>query len=699
MNHVLSILVPAIVLPACVGWGSLWLRAFGRPITRDLYDLTLSAALGLGTMGHLVLGLGLLGRLSPFVLATPVAMGLVLLAVYGRGAFVGGARGTRRSDTSDQSDASDAERPLVQGKALSLPTAALGIYLGLLALMTLFYALRPVDGLDWDGLSYHLAAPKIYLTEGRIHHIAYDSHTNFPFTMEMLYLLGLRFAGDGAARLFHWAAGWLTVLAIGAWTSRLQVAGRRVPGWAAWLAAATFASMPIVLWEMGTAYVDLGTALFQLLALTVLIDGVRLEDGKARLDGSAGLLAGVLSGFALGTKYTALIQFGLLGLGCLWLCFRAAPASRRTSFAATIGFGIAAVLIALPWYLKNWLWVHNPVHPFFYSLFPNSFSWDREAADSYAGEQVTFGRGPHPMTVLSELKALVSPPDPPPLNPPTWTDTLLKIPQTAVRAVMALWDLAIHGRAFYINERSIIGDKLGSFGPLYAAILPLGLWVDGLGWKVRALLAYGGGSLLFWFFLTQQSRYLTPVFAPLAIVIGAILAALPERPIRQVALTVAGVSLAGSLLLFVPFFTFAMSAVTGQVSREAYLTQSLGGLPEAAKYVNHLPEDSRVALYQETRGYYFDRKYFWANPLQHTLVPYASLKTGDELVGALRRFGITHVLINFDFAQGVQNFGWYRLLMDAVQKDRLRETFRTQDAELGRRGIVIYRLREAGSDQ
>ena len=38
--------------------------------------------------------------------------------------------------------------------------------------MTLLFALRPVDGLDWDWLSYHLAAPKIYLAEGRIveHH-------------------------------------------------------------------------------------------------------------------------------------------------------------------------------------------------------------------------------------------------------------------------------------------------------------------------------------------------------------------------------------------------------------------------------------------------------------------------------------------------------------------------------------------------
>ena len=43
-----------------------------------------------------------------------------------------------------------------------------------LALITLVPALAPPTDLDWDGLSYHLAAPKRYLRHHRIGFIAYD---------------------------------------------------------------------------------------------------------------------------------------------------------------------------------------------------------------------------------------------------------------------------------------------------------------------------------------------------------------------------------------------------------------------------------------------------------------------------------------------------------------------------------------------
>src|SRR5262249_50656474 len=102
---------------------------------------------------------------------------------------------------------------------------ALVAFTGLLALATLFSALKPPDALAWASLSYHLAVPAVYLREGRISLLVYDSHSDFPFTMEMLCTLGLAFAGAGGAKLFHWAAAWLAAAAVGIWTSRLVVAG------------------------------------------------------------------------------------------------------------------------------------------------------------------------------------------------------------------------------------------------------------------------------------------------------------------------------------------------------------------------------------------------------------------------------------------------------------------------------------------
>jgi hypothetical protein len=144
-------------------------------------------------------------------------------------------------------------------RLLAWLAAAAGLYV---AGVTLVAALAPPGGNDWDGLAYHLAAPKVYLRHGRIHFIPYDSHTDFPFTMEMLYSLGLALAGAPLAKLLHWSTGGLTALAVAAfWRTHLLRSGseprartRSPATWAPPLAAALFLSVPHVAWEATTPY-------------------------------------------------------------------------------------------------------------------------------------------------------------------------------------------------------------------------------------------------------------------------------------------------------------------------------------------------------------------------------------------------------------------------------------------------------------
>ncbi|MGV3720329.1 MAG: hypothetical protein ACO1SX_05405, partial [Actinomycetota bacterium] len=293
MPYLISILVLAAALPAFAGYGGVWLRALRLHKQPDALRLPYALALGMGTLAYLVLAAGLMGHLTRPVLGGILAVGWVL-AVIGR--HWHGALTLRFGSLL---------RPENRAAALGWG------FVALLAAVTAISALRAPDGLDWDGLSYHLAAPKIHLRTGRIGFIPYDSHTNFPFTLEMLFTVGLAFGGAGAAKLFHWAMGWLTAIAVGVWVSRLTVRGEAVPTWAGAVAGVAFGSMPLALWEAGTAYIDLGTALFQFLALTALLDAVSFRDRRPVLAISGAALAGVLSGFALGTKYTALIQFGL----------------------------------------------------------------------------------------------------------------------------------------------------------------------------------------------------------------------------------------------------------------------------------------------------------------------------------------------------------------------------------------------------
>ncbi len=643
MHHLIAILVLLLSLAACAGYGEVWLRVFRPPARLETLRPLLAAALGMGTLAYLVLAAGLLGQLR-----APVLGGLLLLGWMLSVPFWGRLR-ARLGPAGVE----------VRGWERWLTVAAVAA-LALLAAVTLVEALRPVDGWDWDGLSYHLAAPKIYLRSGRIGLIAYDSHTDFPATMEMLYVLGLQWGGAGAAKLFHWAAGWLTALALALWTASLEVNGRRLPRWAGPAAALLFAGMPLVLWEMGVAYVDLGTALFQLLALLCVVEAI--VDGGARVDLGGAALAGILSGFALGTKYTALLQFGLLGLLLAGALLRAPAKGRGTALSAMLLFGLLGVLAAAPWYVKNWLWVHNPVYPFYYRLFPHSFSWNAAFEQAYYGEQKAFGLGKGPAQLLT-----------------------------------ALWSLALHGRAFFINFRTFLGDRVGSLGPAWIGLLPLLPWSRGLDVRFRLLLAYCGASILVWFFMTQQSRYLMPVFAPLAVVAAGVLATLQPRTLRIGAGVFTGLAVLLCAQLNLPLFQLALPVVSGTVSEAEYLQDNLDtrALAEAAQFVNGLPAEARIALYQETRGFYFDRDYFWANPGQHDLIPYGRLRNGDDLANALRRFRITHVLINFDNdpQHAVLSLPWYRLLRDAVERGRLTELFHTEGAAPEMRGIYIFRLR------
>jgi hypothetical protein len=55
-----------------------------------------------------------------------------------------------------------------------------------------------------------------------------------------------------------------------------------------------------------------------------------------------------------------------------------------------------------------------------------------------------------------------------------------------------------------------------------------------------------------------------------------------------------------------------------------------------------LPPDAMVLLW-DTRGYYLERKYIWANAVAQGLIPLEQQQRPADLVDALRARGTTHV--------------------------------------------------------
>lgn len=528
---------------------------------------------GLGALGTVTLALGLLPGGLRWGLVLPLGM-----AAYGAWA------GWRRWP---------ADRP-------RLPRGwewAFGAALGLGLLFALVCAATPSDMLDWDSLAYHLALAKLWLAEGRITYVSFIHHANFPGAIDLLYVWGWTWGGQTGAKGFS-----VAILGLGL-MSLFGLARQRYGERAGWWAALALGSMPVVLWESGTAYIDVGHGLFAGLGLWFAARWLGEREDTGWL-----VLAGIGLGLGIGSKYTGLQTLAVAGLVLGGACVmgRAVGQGLRAVGLVTV----LALAVGGGWYVKNAAWTGNPVFPFFYERLGGK-NWSQPQADVYRDEQQTFGVGR--------------------------TDTGRDWSQFG-RAVTGL---AIEPSP-YINAGQY---PLGTLGVAFLATALL--WAFASRRRDNraegAVLAAVLVSLVLWFALSQQSRYIVTLAVPLAVMGGGAVVRLRAGPLLAAALVAQAAYalwLTESLLVLprLPVLTGAMSAAEFQTRRIPFY--------EPAQFINDVAKDGKVALYDEVFGTVLDVPYFWANPGHSSEIPYASLDAGEAYVQALRTMRITHVYLS-----------------------------------------------------
>jgi 4-amino-4-deoxy-L-arabinose transferase-like glycosyltransferase len=194
-------------------------------------------------------------------------------------------------------------------------------------------------------MSYHLSEVLIYQRAHGFPRITTDIYANLSEGIEMLYLFAFEFGKHSAAS-----------------SGSLLVADRAcVPGPCVWTAHRTARggrggaiftyTCPVMLRDATTAYIDVALAavLFALFYLLQVWDETR--DPK--------LLApiGILAGFGYAVKYTAFLAVPYALGFVAWKLWRAHKPLLRPVLVVAL---LAAVMI-LPWMLKNWIEVANPV--------------------------------------------------------------------------------------------------------------------------------------------------------------------------------------------------------------------------------------------------------------------------------------------------------------------------------------------------
>ncbi|MCB0162662.1 MAG: hypothetical protein KDI79_00460 [Anaerolineae bacterium] len=627
VSALLDLLVAVWLLAISLGLGS-WLL---ERLVGDAFSfgetVVLGTGLGLGLLGLLSFGLGLVGLFHPLA-AYAVTVGLSLVAAPQLWRLF---------------------RQIGTGRLTNPPHRLVVIYLTITGLLALSVALLPPS--DWDGLFYHLTAPKLYLEAGRIVSGIDVPHFSFPSLMEMLFAWAMLLRGDIAAKLLHFSfapllAG-LVYLTAQCFLSQKST----------WPAVVILASMPMLGTLAGWAYNDLALAFYQLASLYAAlcflsptinhqpsavsarhsaISGQQLSIINHQL--SIVILSAVFAGLAMGLKYTSFVTPVVIGLLLLWNAVRPTPYTlsstshvpRSMLYALTpfLLFCLIALLVASPWYLRNWFFTGNPVYPFLYGRFGGSF-WDSFRAEWYAAAGTGIGWRP---------------------------STLLGLP----------WLLTLGVRdANYWDGRT---------GPLLLLFLPLVI-----GWAfvrrhdrptaLNALLVYTAAHFAFWTLgviwsgALWQSRLLLPGLVGLAPVAGWVWSELPRLDMPQfsfsrfvniavvltLALTVIDVGLLTMKIDPLPY-------LAGLESRDTYLTRRLGAYYAAMQQLNtDLPSESTVVFLWEPRSYYCRldcRPDSILDTFPHLVYQY---RTAEAIAQSWHDAGVTNVLIHRNGLQFVLN--------------------------------------------
>ncbi len=612
----------------CAGAGAGVLKRLRADCSGLSEELPFAAGIGMGVLSYAILGAGLLGYLEVWL--GLAVLGLLALAgwrhMLGLAARLPGALGSLGAP----------------GSAAFL----ISLFLSVTFLLTLLGALAPTSDIDYDGLVYHLTIPKLYLQAARIHFIPWLTHSNFPFALEMLYALGMLLHDQSVAKLFHFGCGWLTVCAVFAFARRWwgQSAGR--------LAAAIFVAVPLVIWQMMTAYIELGVALYSFLAVYAL---ARWLEGRSTGQKPGWLwVAALMCGWAMGMKMLggAVLIFAVIVL--LW-GLRGAP-DRAAAVRQVLVFALIAGAVAAPWYVKSYLWTGNPVYPFFYGLFDGRY-WTAERARLYTEAQRAFGLGVGPLAFLT-------------------------LP----------WDLTMRPRWFFDQPEVVrpFNVYVMIFGPLLLALAPTLLLTGPVGRPGRLALWFGLAFTAIWFGLTQNGRYLIPILPGLSACAGLAAARLTAR--RGV--TAASATLVLTLGLITSLYPTALLAAPatrvslGLESPSDYLRRTCSTYEVFEQVEEDTPADARILILgDEPRTFYLDRSCLLGNHAE--IFSREDLASRSALLRALKHMGITHLLIHESAMQDltVRSGKLETLLADLAATERI--------VQLGTYGsLVLWEMAE-----
>jgi hypothetical protein len=471
------------------------------------------------------------------------------------------------------------------------------ILAGLIATMLLsamLLALAPP--VKFDALVYHLVLPDAYLRAGRVEYLSWIMKVGMPQTAEMLYTWAMALSGAAGAAVMGWVAGIVTILGLLGYL--FQRLGTR-PAWVGVAALLAGFSMPVAL---SWAYVDWWCLMYGFGAL-VSLDQWRQFGGVRPL-----VIAGLMAGFALGTKYPAGVLGLAAGVALIWHTWRC----RNQLLKNLWPYATAAILAPLPWLIKNLATTGNPVYPLFFE----SGAMDAIRHNVY---QVL-----PPYGSWQDLVFL-----------PFWATYMGHEGAEGYGAAIGPLLLALGAVAWLGNQQRTLVQKIAFENAAVISLSGLVVWSIGNQFS---------GFLI-------QSRFYFAIFPAFVFLAASGFLSLSSIQLSRIRF---GRILSALVLLVlllntidVGFFALrqhAPQAVLGIESDETYLAHNLGWYQPAMKALVELPEGDRVLLLLEPRSFYCRPRCEPDETLDRWKRDWLYIKDPTEILQSWRSEGFTHVL-------------------------------------------------------
>jgi 4-amino-4-deoxy-L-arabinose transferase-like glycosyltransferase len=556
-------------------------------------DLLFSSVLGIGFISYLVFLLGILHILYAWLVSIILASMFLISIFSWSGLLVSGA-----SLRDRLTGIRDAIKCRMKYHAL--------LIVGILALFILLSGVLPLyPPTAWDATEYHLALSKIYVNA---HGLILTEYLRFPVNpqlSQMLFTLALLLYDDISAQLVQYLSVLLVAVAVCAFCVRYFNTRAGILGAALWL------SNPLVLWTGSVAYIDGSLALFMTSALFAFFNYFNTQRREWIV------LSGVFTGFAIATKYPALVFVFVFGLVFL------ITGIIHRDWRLPVIFGVITFIVGSPFYLRDFLYSGNPFFPFFANIFPTKL-WNQIDINGLAQEQNSHGLA---KTFLS----------------------FIKLP----------WYLISQDNIFLSEVNGYT-----AFNPIFIYLLPITFLLAIRDRTVQILLALILLLTSFWFVSVQVLRYLLPVF-PLLSVTSAVSI---ERTLTEIWHVIKarasrlkiGVLFEGALsaccaaIIMFPMGQYAVQirSLRGRIpttpeQRDAYLMASLPSYP-AYKFLNRRSgSDYAVyALLDENMTYFANGRFMgdWFGPARFSEV-LSRLSNGEDLYQYLKQLGANYFLV------------------------------------------------------